>query len=212
MKFATFALLGILLLGSFAAVNAAEPGGASQVAIGFTGGSTWTSASTGICIWYFPVVGDLDLTTLFETDASGNPVVDTVHSYLLWVSDFSVQPLPVTSYFLALAPAGEGIVYYSSKPTTRDFTDLTKRSTWGEPVATFIREASIVRSGDNLTTDTFVFSANLVISNTFSLNGIPFDFSSLVPHGMTCFEWGQNSSSWEAGNCLAIGDATGGKR
>ncbi len=212
MKFATFALLGILLLGSFALMTAAGPAGASQVVLGFSGGSTWTSNTTGICIWYFPVVGDFDLTILFATDSSGNPVVDRAHSDLLWVSDFSVQPLPIASYFLALAPAGEGTVYYSSKPTTRDFSDLTNRSTWGEPVATFIREASIVRSGDNLTTDTFVFSANLVISNTFSLNGASFDFSSLIPHGMTCFEWGQNSSSWEAGNCLAIGGATGGKR
>jgi hypothetical protein len=79
-------------------------------------------------------------------------------------------------------------------------------------VATFIREASIVRSGDNLTSDTFVFSANLISSNIINLNGIQFDFSSLIPHGMTCFEWGQNSSSWEAGNCLAIGGATTGGR
>jgi hypothetical protein len=212
MKRATFALLGILLLGSFASMTAATPAGASQVALGFTGGSTWTSATTGICIWYFPVVGDLDPTSLFATDSSGNPVFDRAHSYLLWVSDFSVQPLPVTSFFLALAPAGQGTIYYSSRPTTRDFSDLTKRSTWGIPMATFIREASLVRSGDNLVSDTFIFSADLVISNTFSLNGVPFDFSSLIPHGMTCFEWGQNGSAFEAGNCLAIGGATGGGR
>jgi hypothetical protein len=181
--------------------------GASQVAISFTGGSTWTSATTGICIWYFPVVGDFDLATLFATDTSGNPVADRAHSYLIWVSDFSVQslPAPSASYFVGLAPAGEGIIYYSSKPTTRDFSDLTKRTTWGDPIATFIRKASIVRSGDSLGTDTFIFSADLVISNTFSLNGIPFDFSGLIPHGMTCFEWGQTGSAWEAGTCLAIG-------
>jgi hypothetical protein len=143
--------------------------------------------------------------SLFATDSSGNPVVDRAHSYLIWVSDFSVQPLPITSYFLALAPAGQGTIYYSSRPDKRDFSDLTKRSTWGVPMATFIREASLVRSGDNLTTDTFIFSADLVISNTFSLNGNPFNFSSLVPHGMTCFEYGQNGSAWEAGTCLAIG-------
>ena len=212
MKFTTFALLGVLLLGSFASLQAASPAGASQVAIGFTGGSTWTSASTGICIWYFPVVGDLDLTTLFVPDSSGNPVVDRAYPYLLWVSDFSVQPLPASSYFLALAPAGEGTIYYTNRPDLRNFSDLTKRSTWGIPVATFIREASILRSGDNLTSDTFIFSADLVISNTFSLNGIPFDFSSLMPHGMTCFEWWQNSSAFEAGTCVAIGGATGVRR
>ncbi len=177
--------------------------GASQIA--FSGGATWTSTTTGICILYFPVVGDLDLTSLFMTDSSGNPIVNRAHSYLLWVSDFSVQPLPITSYFLALAPAGEGTIYYTSRPDKRDFSDLTKRSTWGTPMATFIRRASLIRSGDNLVTDTFVFSADLVISSTFSLNGIPFDFSSLIPHGMTCFDHGQNGSSWEAGTCIAIG-------
>ena len=79
-------------------------------------------------------------------------------------------------------------------------------------MATFIREASIVRSGDNLTSDTFVFSANLISSNIINLNGIQVDFNNLIPQGMTCFEWGQNSSSWEAGNCLAIGSTTGGRR
>jgi len=210
MKLATFALLGILLLGSFASMTAAESVGASQVALAFTGGSTWTSATTGICIWYFPVVGNLDSGSLFAADSTGTPVVDRAHSYLIWVSDFSVIPLTVPSYFLALAPAGQGTIYYTNRPDMRNFSDLTKRSTWGEPVATFIREPSIVRSGDNLTSDTFVFSASLIGSNTISLNGIQFDFSTLLPHGMTCFEWGQNGSAWEAGNCLAIGGSTGG--
>jgi hypothetical protein len=212
MKFATFALLALVLMGSFAPMTASEPAGASQVALGFTGGSTWTSATTGICIWYFPVVGDLDVTSLFAPDSSGNPVIDRAHSYLLWVSDFSVQPLTVPSYFLALAPAGQGTIYYTSRPDLRNFSDLTKRSTWGIPVATFVRQASLVRSGDNLATDTFIFSASLVLSDTFSLNGIQFDFSSLIPHGMTCYEWGQSGSSWEAGNCLASGAATSGRR
>ena len=86
----------------------------------------------------------------------------------------------------------------------------TKRSTWGEPVASFIREASIVRSGDNLTTGTFIFSASPISSNIINLIGIQFDFANLIPRGMTCFEWGQNGSSWAAGNGLAIGDASGG--
>jgi hypothetical protein len=175
------------------------------MAIGFTGGSVWTSDTTGICIWYLPVVGDLDPTSLFAPGTSGATTVDRAHSYLLWVSDFSVEVLPTSVGFLALAPAGEGTIYYSSTPTLRDFSDLTKRSTWGAPVATFIREASLVRSSDNLATDTFIFSADLVLSETFSLNGIPFNFSSLIPNGMTCFEWGQSGSSWEAGNCLAVG-------
>ncbi len=207
MKNSRFVQVLVLLLVVSLPVWAQFPSsaGASQVALGFTGGPTWTSATTGICIWYFPVVGDLDVSSLFMTDSSGNPIIDRAHSYLLWVSDFSVQPLPITSYFLALAPAGQGTIYYTTRPDLRNFSDLTKRSTWGEPVATFVREASLVRSGDNLASDTFIFSADLVISNSFTVNGIPFNFSSLIPHGMTCFEWGQNGSAWEAGICLAIG-------
>ena len=179
----------------------------------FTGGSTWTSATTGICIWYFPVVGDLDPTSLFATDSVRRP--GRRQGTLLPHLGVGLQRpfrCRFTSYFLALAPAGQGTIYYTNRPDLRDFSDLTKRSTWGEPVATFIREPSIVRSGDNLTSDTFVFSASLIGSETVSLNGIQFDFSTLLPHGMTCFEWGQNGSAWEAGNCLAIGGATGGGR
>ncbi|HUA60103.1 MAG TPA: hypothetical protein VML19_15190 [Verrucomicrobiae bacterium] len=208
LQFVALALAVSLPVWGQSRINAGGAAGGAQVAIGFTGGSTWTSSTTGICIWYLPVIAGLDVTSLFVTDSSGNAIIDRAHSYFLWVSDFSVQPLTVpspTSNFLALAPAGEGIIYYSSKPTARDFSDLTKRSTWGTPVATFIREASMVRSGDALASDTFIFSADLTISETISLNGIPFNFGNLIPHGMTCFEWGQASSAWEAGACVAIG-------
>jgi hypothetical protein len=94
MKFATIVLMGIMLLGSPAAFSAGDPAGASEVAIGFNGGSTWTSGSTGICIWSFPVLGDLNLGSLYATGSSGAPVVDRAHSYLIWVSDFSVEALP----------------------------------------------------------------------------------------------------------------------
>jgi len=216
MKLSGFVLLAVL---SFAlafpawAQNprlAGVPAGGSEVTLGFQGGSTWTSMSntegTGICIWYFPVVGDFDVASLFETGSAGTPVVDRAHSYLIWVSDFSAQFLP-SPYFLALAPAGQGTIYFSDRPDTRDWSDLTKRSTWGVPVATFIRKASLVRSGDNLITDTFVFSSELVSSKSFTLNGKHFNFKDLVPHGMTCFEYGQNGSSWEAGSCVSIGAA-----
>ncbi|MGA2196129.1 MAG: hypothetical protein ABSH40_12745 [Bryobacteraceae bacterium] len=214
MKFATFALLAIPLLGTLPAAKAADSAGASQVAVGFAGGSVWTSASTGICVWYFPVIGDLTTGSLFMADSSGAPVVDRAHSYLIWVSDFSVQVLPTSPgslNFLALAPAGQATIYYSSRPDLRDWSDLTKRNTWGVPVATFVRKASLVRSADALVSDTFTFSTSLVSTETFSLGGIQFDFKDLIPNGMTCFEFGQNGSSWEAGTCHASG-GTGGSR
>ena len=210
MKLATSALMAVALLGSLASSNAREPIGASQVALGFNGGSTWTSGSTGICIWYFPVVGDLDLESLFATDGSGAPAVDRAHSYLIWVSDFRVQALPPTGgsgnpRYLFLAPTGTATIYFNPDPETRDWSDLTKRSTWGEPVARLTREASLVRSGDSLATDTFIFSARLASSEAFSLNGRRMNLKDLIPNGMTCYEFGQSGSSWEAGTCTAIG-------
>jgi len=210
MKLTTIILTGILLVGFRVALNAHEPADASQVAIGFAGGSTWTSGSTGTCIWYFPVIGHLNPGTLFATGSSGAPAVDKEHSYLIWVSDFSVQALPPTggtdpALYLFLAPAGKATIYFNAKPESRDWNDLSNRSTWGEPVATFTREASLVRSSDGLATDTFIFSAKLVSSETLSLNGREFNFRDLVPQGMTCFETGYKFSSWEAGNCIATG-------
>ena len=209
MRLAKPVLVVVALLASLAPSNAMEPVGASQVALGFNGGSTWTSGSTGICIWYFPVVGDVGLESLFSADG-GASVVDRAHSYLIWVSDFSVQMLPPSGgsgnpLYLFLAPAGTATIYFNPDPDTRDWTDLKKRSTWGEPVARLIREPSLVRSGDSLATDTFIFSAKLVSSETFNLNGKRFNFRDVIPNGMTCYEFGQNGSSWEAGTCTAIG-------
>jgi hypothetical protein len=216
MRFATTIMLGFLLLASFASLNA-QPG-TSQVAIGFTGGAVWTSATTGICVWYFPVVEGLDLRFLFTSPLFGAPVVDKEHAYLIWVSDFSVQMLPSKPpfaaapdppppdwppYKLAIVPTGTATIYFTTRPDLRDWKDLTERSTWGEPVATFTRAASIIRSPDNLASDTFVFSADLVSSKAFTWNGKSFNFRELIPRGMTCFEFGQQGSSWESGTCLA---------
>jgi hypothetical protein len=210
MKLATIVLTGIMLLGSVVTSKASPPAGASQVAIGFMGGSTWTSASTGICIWYFPVVGNLDLGSLFAP--SGAPITDRAHSYLIWVSDFSVDVLVASAsvggsgpLFRALGPTGKATIYFNPNPTSRDWSDLTKRGTWGEPVAVFTRELSLVRSDDDLATDTFIFSAKLVSSETFSLNGKNFNFRDLIPHGMTCFEYGKTFTTVESGTCVAIG-------
>jgi hypothetical protein len=212
MKLATIVLMGIMLLGCPVALSAGDPAGASQVAIGFMGGSTWTSSSTGICIWYFPVVGNLDLGSLFVTDSSGKPIVDRADSYLIWVSDFSVDVLVASAsvggsgpLFRALGPTGKATIYFSSDPESRDWSNLSDRRTWGTPVAVFTRELSLVRSDDDLATDTFIFSAKLVSSQTFSLNGKRFNFRDLIPHGMTCFEYGKTFTTVESGTCVAIG-------
>jgi hypothetical protein len=209
-------IFGFLLLAAFGSLNA-QPG-TSQAAMSFTGGAVWTSPTSGICIWYFPVVEGLEIPELFAAPFFGSPVVDKEHAYFIWVSDFTVQMVPSNPpfaappdprpadwppYKLAIVPAGKGTIYFTNRPDLRNWTNLTERSTWGEPVATFTRSASLIRSPDNLASDTFVFSTDLVSSKSFTLGGKPFNFRDLIPRGMTCFEYGQQGSSWESGSCVA---------
>jgi hypothetical protein len=202
MKTAALAPL-FLLLGSLAPLTA-DDGSISEVVIGFAGGASWKDAANGTCIWYFPMLGDEELANLFTAPPNGSPVVDREHAYFLWVSDFSVVPLPSKAPFaLALVPAGTATIYYRPDPANRVFTDLADRSTWGVPIATFVRKASIIRSPDAFNSDTFIFSVDLTWSTPAGVNGKRIDLKSLMPKGMTCHEYGQLGSSWEAGSCVA---------
>ncbi len=208
MKLATIVLLGILLLGSFASMRADDPVPASQVAIAYTGTSVSTSDTTGICMWHPILFGDLDLTSLYATPVFGTPVLDKEHSYLIWVSDFSVQVLPPSKdfkdiNFLALVSTGSATIYFTDRPDLRDWRDWTDRSTWGEPVARFIRRAGIFPSADNGYSGTLTSTAELVSSSTFTWNGKQFNFKNLIPHGMTCTEAAIGDA--EVGTCVAVG-------
>ena len=216
MKLATIVLLGILLLGSLASMQAANPAGASQIVLAFTGGSAYTSDTTGICIWYPLLVGDLNMEYLFQF-VDGAPAVDKEHAYLIWVSDFESLPqtpflLPPSSkglLTLQLVPAGTATIYFTDVPRLRNWTDLTKRTTWGTPVATFDRKAGIFQSTDGGMSGALPISAQLTSSKPFKVNGVTFDFKDLIPHGMTCFEAGSGNDFGddEAGTCVAIGPA-----
>ena len=196
---------------------AAPPAGTAQSFIAFTGGSIWNSQSTGTCVWYFPVLSDLPLTSLFATDQAGNPVIDTQHAYFLWVSDWSIQGTPFTNsgfggatVTLAVLPAGKATIYYSPNPTSRDLRnpgDPRARGSWGTPIATFVRGGGLFQSPDGfVSSDKFYFSALLLESKNIVLNGKPFNFRDLMPHGMTCFEYGQSFSTTETGSCVAMGN------
>ena len=208
MKFATVVLLGILLLGSYAPLNA-QPAGTSQVVLAFTGGSVYTSDTTGICMWYPVLVGDLPLQLLFSAPLFQPPVVDKEHAYFIWVSEFSSQVLPSNKNFnyLALVLEGEGTIYFTTRPDLRDWSDWTKRETWGEPVAKFVRKAGLFQSADGGMTGGMTNTAQLVSSHTFAIFGKSFNFADLIPHGMTCFETGvgDENGEAEAGTCTAIG-------
>ena len=178
MKLATIVLLGILVLGSFASMQAADPAGAGQVVMAFTGGWAYTSDTGGVCMWYPLLLGDLDLESLFEF-VDGAPAVDKEHAYLIWVSDFSAVPqapflLPPSStglFTLQLVPTGTATIYFTDRPRLRNWTDLTNRSTWGKPVATFVRKAGIFQSTDGGKSGTMTSSAELVSSKPFTLDG-----------------------------------------
>lgn len=218
MKFVMYLLIAIVLLGSAVMLNAAPPAGASQTVIAFTGGSVWNSDYTGgTCVWYFPILGDLDLKALFAPDGSGNPAVDIKHAYLIWVSDWTIQGQPFgnpgfggANVTLAIVPTGTATVYYSDNPTGRDLSNPVNpatRSNWGTVVATFVRGGGLFHSPDGFQlTDKFHFSAPLVRSRTFTLGGKPFNFRDLIPHGLTCFEYGQQLSTTETGSCIAMGN------
>jgi hypothetical protein len=227
MKLATFVLLGILLLGSFASMQAANPNGSSQIVMAFSGGSVSTSDTTGICMWYPLLLGDLNMESLFEF-VNGAPAVDKEHAFLIWVSDF--EGLPQTPFLmppsskglltLQLVPTGSATIYYTDVPRLRNWTDPSKRTTWGTPVATFTRQAGIFQSTDGGMSGGLTNSAVLLSSKPFTLAGKTFDFKNLIPNGMTCFETGFSGTTLkkdkktnddggddEAGSCVAIGPA-----
>jgi hypothetical protein len=213
MKFTAFALSGILLLGSFASVQAAVPystlAGSGQVAVAFLGVPASTDHPTNpnepyICIWYPLILGDLKLGSLFAPSAA--PVVDKEHAYLIWVSDYDAQVVSSTNggFTLMLVPTGTATIYFNDWPEHRIWTDPTDRSTWGVPVARFVRKAGIFQSADDGYSGTMISSAELVSSIPFSLNGQTFDFRNLIPNGITCYVAGVGDA--ETGTCVAIGD------
>lgn len=205
MKTSTFVLMGILLMGSFASTRAADPAGASQMAMAFTGVTVMTSESTGICIAYWPIIGEFDVKSLFAGPSFGTHVADNEHAYLIFVSDWSMTVLPPNGAFnfLGMFVPGEATIYYSNRPDLRDWRDPTNRRTWGEPVAKFERSAGLFQSADGGMSGTVTFSLTLTSSSTFPLGGKPFNFRTLIPHGMTCFETGIGDV--ESGTCIASG-------
>jgi len=209
MKFATFALLGILLLGVYASLNA-QPAGTSQVVMAYMNEKLPSSATLpgydGLCLIYYTLVGDLDLNSLFAGGpfGFGSPVVDRAHAHFIWASDYTAQPLGQNEAFTSfLITEGTATIYYSSTPEQRHFDHPADRSSWGEPVATFVRKGGMFQSTDGGTSGTFANTALLVSSTPFQLNGKTFDFKNLIPYGMSCFE--TIVGDYETGSCVAIG-------
>jgi hypothetical protein len=185
---------------------------ANQVVAGFTGGAVWTSGNSAVSIWYFPVLGNLAVTDLFELNSLGVPSIDRQHAYFIWVYDWktltrSQSGSGAGKMTVAVVPAGTATIYYSSNPLGRDWTDLTQRSTWGAPVATFSCGPAMYYSADGFqVSDKFYFSATLSSIQTVTLRKKTVNFSDLLSRGMTCFAYGQQSSSTQTGTCTALGN------
>ena len=213
MNFATVVLLGILLLGSCASLNAQATGTSEVVMVYLNEPDTLLPDGTpnqppapagflGVCLTYYTMVGDLDLKSLFANGTDGTPQVDRAHAYFIWVSDFNFKDLAQNGkYTLQLIPEGTGTIYYTNNPLGRSFTDAT-RSTWGDPVAKFVRKAAMFQSPDGGTSGTFISTAELVSSKPFKLNGKTFNLKDLIPQGMNCFE--SADGYYEVGTCIAF--------
>jgi hypothetical protein len=184
----------------------------NQVVAGFTGGAVWSSANSGTSIWYFPVLGNLALTDLFALNSVAMPSVDKEHAYFIWVYDWKIQSKSQSGsgagkMTLAVVPAGTATIYYSSNPLGRDWHDLTQRGSWGTPVAIFACSPTMFYSADAFqTSDKFYISATLVRVQTAAMRGKTFNLGDLIPHGMTCFSYGQQASSNQTGTCVAMGN------
>ena len=214
MKFATVVLLGILLLAPSTSLNAQAPG-SSQVVAAYINENYSPMPPTadgfdGICLVYYTMLGDLDLAAMFSLDANHQPVVDAKHARFIWVSDYKAQYVAENeafSFFLILE--GTATIYYKEQPETRDWKD---RSTWGEPVATFVRKTGMFQSPDGGNAGTFVNTAQLVSSKpvqivTAKSSQWPFPRSTfnlkdVIPQGMSCFE--SINGFYEAGSCVSV--------
>ncbi len=228
MKLATIVMAAIPLVGSFASLKASDAAGSAPAVIGLVGGSIYTpDFSGGTCVAYVTLAANVDWKTLFATNrffAGPDPTkVAKETAYLIWVSDFTLQMLPALPpflpppktpqqappYGLATVSTGTATLYFSATPNDRIWTnpmDPRTRESWGDPVATFTRNASIARSPDNLASTTMINTVDLVSSKPFTLpGGTVVDLKSLLPHGMTCFEFGEQASSWEVTTCVANG-------
>jgi hypothetical protein len=206
MKLATIVLLGILVLGSFASLNA-QPAGTSQVVTAYINEDplppTPAGFNGGVCLIYYTLIGDLDLKSLFATDGTGTPIIDRKHAYFIWVSDYNAQFLAQNQEFMFfLITEGTATIYYAENPLSRDWTYFD-RSTWGQPVATFVRKTGMFQSRDGGYSGGLTTSAVLTSSKPFKLNGKTFNFKDLIPQGMTCSETA--AGDYEAGTCVAIG-------
>ena len=209
MKFATVLLLGILLLAPCASLNA-QAAGTNEVVAAYINETPLpdpipNDGNTGLCLVYYTMIGDLGLKSLFMPNNHGDPLVDRKHAYFIWVSDYKWQNLPENAnnpvFAFTMILQGTATIYYTNHPDSRDWKH---RSTWGEPVAKFVRRTGMFQSLDGGHSGTFSNTAELVSSKPFNLNGKTFDFKDLIPSGMTCFE-SIAEDYYEAGTCVAVG-------
>lgn len=196
---------------------------AAAVACYFVGRAFLNAGGQGQVVGYFT-----DVTGLGAADSlfNGSPSEQTAF-FTFRSNVFSLTPLPLNGDIgLDLVSAGTFNIYYNPKPDG----DWSNPDTFsggqpfpGQPIAQFTRPESLflaILQSDVANPPPFesiaqqVLTETLVSSQSFAFNGHRYDFSTLVPGGVTLNELASNTGvqgvtgfpigSAFAGNCLAV--------
>jgi len=181
-----------------------RPNGSSQIVLAFSGGSAYTSDTT---VSACGIPCSSGITTWSSCSSSWTAPRPSTRNMLTSSGCRTSKSYLQTHVFLAgrrppkgcsrssLIPTGSATIYFTDVPRLRNWKDLTNRSSWGTPVASFIRKAAIFQSTDGGMSGTLPISAQLVSSKPFTLAGKTFDFKNLIPNGMTCFATGYSGTT-----------------
>ena len=208
-------------------MNAADPAGTSQTVISFAGGSVWNADfSGGTCVWYFPVVGNLDFESLFSDpkNASQRDFVPCLGERVYGADDDGRSAVPARARFAQPGAAlragvcslrnGDDLPAVGSLPAClaksygvqSAYTGKFKEHELGHSSGDVHQERVSGPQRGRFGVGHFRLHGRPVAFANFALpNGRLFDFGDLMKYGMTCFEHGQQGSSWESGTCIAHG-------
>jgi len=198
---------------------------AVAVACYFVGRAFLNASGQGQVVGYFTDINGIGASdSLFKPSSTG-PSEQTAF-FTFRSNVFSVTPLQNGDIALDLTSAGTFNIYYNSKPDG----DWSVPDTFsgdqpfpGQPIAQFTRPeylALAILQSDVANPPPFesfsehTLTETLVSSQSFTFNGHRYDFSTLVPGGVTLNELVSNSGApgvtnfpvWfaYAGNCLAV--------
>ena len=202
---------------------------AAAVACYFVGRAFLNASGQGQVVGYFTDINGIGASDVLFNGTPGSPGFKPEHTaFFTFRSDvFSQTPLPLNGDIgLDLVSAGTFNIYYNPKPDG----DWSNPDTFScdqkfpvQPIAQFTRPESLfvqIAQSDVANPPPFesisqhTLTETLVSSQSFTFNGHRYDFSTLVPSGVTLNELVSNSGApgvtnfpvgfAYAGNCLAV--------